>query len=346
MGYLCVTLPVELWPDGDSAKWLAATRDDDPLDDPGLAATWSPTTRKQVAKDYGRYLAFLKDKGLLNSGSSPGQRLEMLGDYIAHLASTGMATSSLLSRLRNLERAVAVMEPNSDRSALKSACRKLRARATPTRRKDLRVLDPAMMVEESLEHYDQLAGKPLTVRHCNHARDALMLAFLCHIPLRLASFAGLAIGRDITATTAGNLNLSISADALKEKRPFDCPVPTVLTAYLQHYLERVRPILMGDATCDALWVSMRGGPLSESAIYYQIIKMTTRLFGRPLNPHLIRDCVMTALAEDAPESVQAGARLLGHGSLRTSEIHYNHAKAASAQQSYHDSVFAIRNRPD
>jgi integrase len=82
--------------------------------------------------------------------------------------------------------------------------------------------------------------------------------------------------------------------------------------------------------------------MAESAIYYQIRKITRRLLGSALNPHLLRDCVMTALASDAPESVRSGARLLGHASLHTSEIHYNHAKAISAQKRYFEVLDRLR----
>jgi integrase len=53
-----------------------------------------------------------------------------------------------------------------------------------------------------------------------------------------------------------------------------------------------------------------------------------------INPHALRDCLMTTMATEAPESVQAGARILGHRDLQTGERYYNFASAISAQRNY------------
>ena len=95
---------------------------------------------------------------------------------------------------------------------------------------------------------------------------------------------------------------------------------------------------------DHLWISTRGTAMSESTVYYQINRATTRLIGRRLNPHAFRDCVMTTLATEAPASVQAGARLLGHRDLRTGEQHYNFATSLSAQRQYHEVLHTLRAR--
>jgi integrase len=75
-------------------------------------------------------------------------------------------------------------------------------------------------------------------------------------------------------------------------------------------------------------------------IYTQIVTLTRRLLGKAINPHAFRDCLMTTIATEAPESVRAGARILGHRDLRTSEKHYNFASAITAQRAY----FAIRQK--
>jgi integrase len=171
-----------------------------------------------------------------------------------------------------------------------------------------------------------------------------MLAFLAFRPLRLASFASLTIGEGLIDTPTG-MRLNVAASETKENRPYDCACPEDLLPCLDHYRTVIRPRLLGrQGATGAMWVSMRGTPLSESAIYYQIIKITRRLFGHPINPHLIRDCVLTGLAIDAPESVRAGARLLGHQALQTGETHYNHATAGSAQRKHFEVIDGARHR--
>jgi integrase len=225
------------------------------------------------------------------------------------------------------------MDPSANLSGMSLICARLKARAAPRRKKHLRLIDPAVIVDEALACYDALTTRQLTTRRCNHARDALMLAFLAYRPLRLASFAALQLEHNLLRTPSG-LVLKLDAGEVKEGRPYDCAIPDDLVPYIDHYLSEVRRRLLRGTNSQYLWISMRSTRMSDSTIYYQITKITRRLFGRPLNPHLIRDCVMTALAADAPESVRAGARILGHRDLGTSEEHYNHATAMSAQRRY------------
>jgi integrase len=256
-----------------------------------------------------------------------------------------MPSTSLLSRFTALCQALAAIDPDADLSLLRLLCARLKARAVPRREKHLRLADPAELIHVSLAFYDHLiAGEgPFPIRRCNHARNALMLAFLAFGPLRLASFAGLTIGDGLIDTPTG-MRLNVAADQTKENRPYDCACPEDLLPRLDHYRTVIHPRLLDKGAANCLWVSMRGTALSESAIYYQINKITRRLFGHPINPHLIRDCVQTGLAIDAPESVRAGARLLGHQDLRTGETHYNHATAASAQRKHFGVIDGARHR--
>jgi hypothetical protein len=72
--------------------------------------------------------------------------------------------------------------------------------------------------------------------------------------------------------------------------------------------------------------------------------VTRRLFGHPTNPRLIRGCVFTSLAIDAPASFRAGARLLGYQDLRVGKTHHNHATAASAQRRHLEVIDGARHR--
>jgi integrase/recombinase XerD len=345
VGYPSVTLPVDRWPELDRRLWQQANRANDPLEPGGRAAHWTENTRHQVAKDYGRFLFWLAATAGLEPQAAPGARLSRtrLGEYVSHLQATGMASTSLLSRLRGLCQAISVLDPAADLSLLARVCAQLKARAVPRRQKHLRLVDPAELVTTALAHYEVLINRPLIIRTCNHARDALMLAFLAHRPLRLANFAGLCLGENLIRTVAGG-RLILKADRTKERRPYEADLPHDLLPALDHYLAEVRPRLLRGGTSDHLWVSMRGTPLSESAVYYQVTKITRRLLDRPLNPHLIRDCVLTALAIDAPDHVRAGARILGHSSLATGEAHYNHATAAAAQRRYFEVLAALRGK--
>src|SRR5215469_5814072 len=104
MGYPRVSLILEEWPQRDRQLWIEANAAGGPLDIAGRAARWTPKTRSQVAKDYGRFLFCLATEGRLKDAHSPAARLnrENLAVYVEHLQAAGMASTSLLSRVRNL----------------------------------------------------------------------------------------------------------------------------------------------------------------------------------------------------------------------------------------------------
>ncbi len=89
---------------------------------------------------------------------------------------------------------------------------------------------------------------------------------------------------------------------------------------------------------------MRGTGVSGSTVYYQVMKITKRLIGHAINPHAFRDCLLTTIATEAPENVQAGARILGHRDLATGEAHYNLASSLSAQREYFEVLRSHRSR--
>ena len=347
MGYPSVTLAVDDWPMPDRDAWVEATNPGDRLSDAGRAAHWSPKTRHQVEKDYGRFLFWLTSIGELDEVETPGRRLtkDRLRAYLAHLRATGMASTSLLSRFRALSQAFAALDPTADLSLPRLLCARLKARAVPRREKHLRLVDPAELIHRALALFDHLVSGdgPIPIRRCNHARDAVMLSFLAYIPLRLGSFASLTIGESLINTPTG-MRIALAASDTKERRPYDCPCPEDLWPYMDRYLTVIRPRLLGQGESNAMWVSMRGTALSGSAIHYQINKITRRLFGQPINPHLIRDCVLTADAADRPENIRAWSRLLGHRDLRTGEDHYNHATAISAGRQHFKVINTLRQR--
>ena len=53
---------------------------------------------------------------------------------------------------------------------------------------------------------------------------------------------------------------------------------------------------------NALWVSSDGSPMGYFAIADTIARRTATAFGRPINPHLFRDCAATSIAIDDPRA--------------------------------------------
>ena len=131
------------------------------------------------------------------------------------------------------------------------------------------------------------------------------------------------------------------------------PFPAALLGFLERYLAHYRPTLCqppanpGGAgrqgqPGSCLWVSRRRCGMSPEAIYGCIVKWSTQRLGRRLTPHLFRDCAATSIAIEDPDHVHITRDVLGHSSLRTSEMHYNHARALEAARRHQDGILARR----
>ncbi len=67
-------------------------------------------------------------------------------------------------------------------------------------------------------------------------------------------------------------------------------------------------------------------------VYHRINKLTHRLFGVPINPHLLRECAASSLAAVSADMARAAAPLLGHRHFSTTERHYIQADNLAASR--------------
>ena len=69
------SMPVSAWPEQDRSLWQAACEAGGPLDDASAAVDWAPAARRGRAANYGRWLTFLDQQGLLAPDATPGDRV-------------------------------------------------------------------------------------------------------------------------------------------------------------------------------------------------------------------------------------------------------------------------------
>jgi hypothetical protein len=84
--------------------------------------------------------------------------------------------------------------------------------------------------------------------------------------------------------------------------------------------------------------------LSRQQIYHCIVMRTRDGFGRPVNPHLFRDCAATSIAIEDPRHIGIAWRLLGHRTPRTTEEYYNQARSVAASQRLHNVLLSLREQ--
>jgi integrase len=160
-------------------------------------------------------------------------------------------------------------------------------------------------------------------------RDTLMLAILAARPLRLRNLAGIRIGRHLVRQGKVWL-LTFPADEVKNRRPLEHDLPDGLAPFLATYLERIRPSFLKGAASDVLWLGFEGEPLTPHSVYLGIMWGSRRLLGVAINPHLLRDCAATSLANVSPAAALSAAALLGHQNFATTERYYVRANQLEA----------------
>ncbi len=338
-------LPLAKWPAPDRRAWDAATSDGGLLGEAGLAVNWSAGTCSRVIQSYGRFLTFLEYRGELDHTRVPEERAsrECVVAYVEELRQQ-CASVTVYGYILNLERALHVMVPDEDLGWLRRMASRLKARARPSRNKRIKLVpaenlfDLGMRLMQRALEADDLGLKRRAVLY----RDGLLIAFLSTRLFRRRSFTNLEIGQHVVRVGDGYC-LRLEPQETKNRRPYEAPLPENLTAYMDFYLERMRPVLLSGRTSDRLWITYAGTPMASDSMYLRLCKATERELGRPINPHLFRDCAATSMAIDDPEHIYILQPLLGHKSMATSEMHYNQAKAIEAARQYQSLIHRKRS---
>ncbi|MGA9412990.1 MAG: site-specific integrase, partial [Roseobacter sp.] len=173
-------------------------------------------------------------------------------------------------------------------------------------------------------------------------RDALLVGLLIACPtMRLGNLTMIEIGRHLIKLK-GRYELRFKGYEMKARKPIEIPVPESLTAYIDHYIEQVRPVLIDGNGSARLWITQYGQPMTGKTIYAGISKTTARAFGRPINPHLFRDCAVTSVAIENPKHIGIAAPILGHTDPRTTEKHYIQAQQLHACRTLGQSLKDLR----
>lgn len=340
------SLPFERWPDVDQRLWLQAVRDDDLLAVRGVAARWAPRTRETVSRSYGDWLFWLESQLSLDPAQAPQDRCSppKLLAYVQSMQAR-VSPATVAHRVIALERALCALVPGSDRSHLRRVINNLPKQGV-TSRKRTRLQDPADLVELGLklmQNAERGVHRSARKNSCVY-RDGLQIALLAMRPLRRRNFAEMTLHRHLVREGQG-WRICFVATETKTGEPIDVPFPRELAPYLERYLARYRPLLMGERyRGDRLWVGYFFSPQAPHTLGINIAERTERVFGRRVNPHLFRDCAATSIAVHDPEHVRIAAGILGHRSFATTERHYNLATSLKAARNYQEELKWLRRR--
>jgi integrase len=250
----------------------------------------------------------------------------------------GRGGSALAQSLYKVSRVAACLAPERDWRWLKRVARRLDLRAKPRDRRNevvelnelFRLGRQLMNEAEKTENTTSLSGGLLY-------RDGLVIALLAADPLRLANITALEIGKTLIKDGA-IWSLEIPADETKERRLHLALLPDWCTPCIDRYVHHFRPLFPNTEWTSRLWLGRSGWPLSENGLYRLVCRRTRAAFGKRINPHLIRSCLITSTAVHHGAQMGLGMTVLHHQTWDVTQRHYNQANMIDAVRAYQEIV--------
>lgn len=338
-------LKPEQWPAADRTMWNALTACGDVLDEAGPCAHWRQTTKLNVARDYGYWLAYLQHAGVGLDDETPITRItpQRVRDYVKKIASYAFSTRAtrLMAILIIARRAA----PNVNWEWMQRIHSYLDAEARRRRgtSKQDRIIATSKLFEVGL-HQMIMAKEEQAMAPRKRAvlfRDGLTVAWLAARPLRIKNFAGMRLGRHIRRSGA-IYRIDIAGDETKTGIPIETFLPHELVLYFEEYIQVHRPHLLDGAPSDLIWIAKTGRPYSSRHLAERISIVTRRLLGVSVNPHLFRDSAATTIAIADPNHVGVIAPILGHSTPSTAERYYNQARTLEAGRAHQANIGDLR----
>ncbi len=322
------------WPQPDRRAWASAIADGDIFDERGRGARWAKETRRTNGFHFGRWLGYLAYAGKLEEDAPPEDRVtpDRVGSYLRHLIALGTtAPYTRLAMLVGLKEVIRAMAPDRDWRWLQDLCNRLNRQAEPTRDKARRVRPTVEIYEAALKGLAAFPSGPLDQEDCIDYRDHLMLALLAARPLRTRNFTWLEIGRHVIR--AGDRWLiTIPAAETKTKVAIELWMPANLVPWFERFLGEIRPQFPAADHTNRLWLHEKRTDLPTIFLYRRIVRITENILGKPINPHLLRDCAATTLSLESPDLARVAPALLGHRNAATTARYYVQAKNLEASR--------------
>lgn len=338
------SLRFDEWPQVDRESWEKVVAPGTVFGGRGPGAHWAARTKETNLRNYGRWLAFLKNSSQLDGKCSPelrvtSERVEAYHDQLKPL----MAPRSVVSLLVGLKVTIMAMAPDLEWQWLKDICNTLDRNSLPSVDKQARLRAMQEIFTAAINQLEQLRRMPLEGRSLLCAyRDTLMIGLMAARPLRRRNLADLRIGTHLTRRR-GVWHIDVPHYEVKNRRyPLEFDLPPELVPFLDFYIEHVRARFLRDEPRDHLWVSWDGTAMAPNSIYHCMCRRTEELLGTKINPHLFRDCAASSLALESPEFARAAAPLLGHTSFATTERHYIQARQIDASRKLNDVLTKVR----
>lgn len=213
------------------------------------------------------------------------------------------------------------MDPGRQWRWLQTICNRIQRRAKPSRDKRALVRHSGEIVSSSLGYLEALPKRIDKKTDALRYRDGLLLALAASRPLRLRNLASIEFGRNLLQE-GDHWFLRFEPEETKTRTALNFSWPEYLLPSLQRYCSEIRPFLLAGRRENSLWLNQFGRPMVQQSVYGVVTSLTSELVGISINPHLLRDCAATMLADEGDGGINFAASLLGHRHRSTTERFY------------------------
>lgn len=344
MNHIPLVLPFSQWPASDQAAWTAAHTPSGLFTSGGAFSQSADGSLRLYRQGYAQWLSFLLRTEPEAIAAEPVARLTKarVQGFIDESIDRGLKLRTIATHLTALR--IVLWAFGSGRiDWLNRAVQRVYQQSNPSQLKKPHPVSGEELFAWSVSRLSELAVTPYrdAVSHAVAWRQALMVGIQISCPVRLRAMVAMTIDKHIVPTGNGFL-LKWSAADMKDRKRREMPLPDPLVLPLRFYLDNWRPILLRGQFSDALWISERGVPLSADSYQSGLALLTEREFGITLRPHAFRHIAATTIAEKNPAEAGVIRDVLGHATIRTSEMYYNRAETRAACGRLQDIVDKVR----
>jgi integrase len=184
------------------------------------------------------------------------------------------------------------------------------------------------------------------VRAAELHERALALDLVLHHPIRLGNLTSLRLDCHFIRDRQGHIvQLYIPGTEIKNGQDFRGAIPASLAARIELHVRRFRPSLTG-AEGPYLFAGRTGGARSTNCLGRNISALVAKGVGVKFNPHLVRHLAARMLLDADPNNAVVAQRVLGHASIKTTEVMYGALRNRSALNQWHEMVARTRRRSE
>ncbi len=327
-------LPFLEWPLDIRRCWETAFVNGDFLDEGGPGAHLAPASRAALQWACGCFFQHLQNQCLNIHVEAPQNAInpKILAAFVEHRRKS-CSDSAIATELHHLRLGLRLIFPEIDLRWLLDATKRIACQAKPMANKH-HLITSDRLYTLGLELMDAAiqtaaANETISKDYAFQYRDGLIIFLLALIPLRRRTLTALQIGKHLVRSGEAWL-LEIPADDLKSAEPIEFVLSNKLCERIDLYLEKFRSRIPGALTHNGLWVSNKGGPMDDGAIYDAVRRRTRAALGFGVNLHRFRHAALTFWSIHDPENIRGGKDLLGHRSFGTTEKYYIMAQSRIA----------------